>query len=141
GAVRSCAAGTSVRPRAALRRDDGAATGREGGGVTTDREREAAEMQVLTADECYRLLATQQVGRLGVNAEHYPLILPVNYALDREVIVMQMAPGLCRAPPHRAQRVIRPVHPDGDRPPADIRAHRAPSARPPPPWRSSGDGR
>jgi hypothetical protein len=61
--------------------------------VTTDREREAAEMQVLTADECYRLLATQQVGRLGVNAEHYPLILPVNYALDREVIVMRMAPG------------------------------------------------
>ena len=32
----------------------------------------------LTAEECYLLLATQQVGRLGVNAEHYPLIFPVN---------------------------------------------------------------
>ncbi len=38
------------------------------------------ELQVLSADECYRLLATQQIGRLGVNAEHYPLIFPVNYA-------------------------------------------------------------
>ncbi|TWF75152.1 hypothetical protein FHX44_111036 [Pseudonocardia hierapolitana] len=58
----------------------------------TDHERES-ELQVLTADECYRLLATQQIGRLGVNAEHYPLIFPVNYALERDVIVMRMAPG------------------------------------------------
>jgi nitroimidazol reductase NimA-like FMN-containing flavoprotein (pyridoxamine 5'-phosphate oxidase superfamily) len=58
----------------------------------TDHEREA-ELQVLTTDECYRLLATQQIGRLGVNAEHYPLIFPVNYALERDVIVMRMAPG------------------------------------------------
>jgi hypothetical protein len=47
----------------------------------------------LSADECYRLLRTQQIGRLGVNATHYPLIFPVNYALDRDVIVMRMAAG------------------------------------------------
>jgi nitroimidazol reductase NimA-like FMN-containing flavoprotein (pyridoxamine 5'-phosphate oxidase superfamily) len=58
----------------------------------TDHEREA-ELQVLTSDECYRLLATQQIGRLGVNAEHYPLIFPVNYALEHDVIVLRMAPG------------------------------------------------
>jgi uncharacterized protein len=58
----------------------------------TDREHDA-EMQVLTPEECYRLLATQQIGRLGVNAEHYPLIFPVNYALDRDVIVMRMGVG------------------------------------------------
>jgi uncharacterized protein len=52
-----------------------------------------SELQVLTSDECYRLLGTQQIGRLGVNAEHYPLIFPVNYALDRDVIVLRMAPG------------------------------------------------
>ena len=52
-----------------------------------------AQMQVLTADECYRLLSTQQIGRLGVNAEHYPLIYPVNYALEHDVIVLRMAPG------------------------------------------------
>jgi uncharacterized protein len=47
----------------------------------------------LDAGECYRLLRTQQIGRLGVNATHYPLIFPVNYALDRDVIVMRMAAG------------------------------------------------
>ena len=46
-------------------------------------------LQVLTAQECYLLLATQQVGRLGVNAEHYPLIFPVNYALDQGVVVIR----------------------------------------------------
>src|SRR3954451_18755334 len=50
-------------------------------------------LQDLGADECYRLLATQQIGRLGVNAEHYPLIFPVNYALDHDVIVVRTHPG------------------------------------------------
>ncbi|MFC5238222.1 hypothetical protein [Pseudonocardia zijingensis] len=30
----------------------------------SDHERDA-ELQVLAADECYRLLATQEIGRLG----------------------------------------------------------------------------
>jgi hypothetical protein len=30
---------------------------------------------------------------VGVNAEHYPLIFPVNYALDRGVIVIRTHPG------------------------------------------------
>lgn len=47
------------------------------------------ELQVLSAEDCYALLATQQIGRLGVNAEHYPLIFPVNYALDHGVIVIR----------------------------------------------------
>jgi len=52
------------------------------------------KMQELSSDECYRLLATQQIGRLGVNAEHYPLIFPVNYALDSAgVIVVRTHPG------------------------------------------------
>ena len=50
-------------------------------------------LQVLTTQECYLLLATQQVGRLGVNAEHYPLIFPVNYALDHGVVVIRTHPG------------------------------------------------
>ena len=50
-------------------------------------------LQELTVEECYLLLETQQVGRLGVNAEHYPLIFPVNYALDRGVIVIRTHPG------------------------------------------------
>jgi nitroimidazol reductase NimA-like FMN-containing flavoprotein (pyridoxamine 5'-phosphate oxidase superfamily) len=52
-----------------------------------------AELRVLSDDDCYRLLATQQIGRLGVNAEHYPLIFPVNYALDHGVIVIRTGEG------------------------------------------------
>jgi len=51
------------------------------------------ELQILSDDDCYRLLATQQIGRLGVNAEHYPLIFPVNYALDHGVIVIRTDAG------------------------------------------------
>ena len=50
-------------------------------------------MQVIPADECYRLLATQELGRLGVIAEHYPLIVPVNYGLDGTTIVIRTHPG------------------------------------------------
>lgn len=51
-------------------------------------------LEVLDNEECYRLLATQRVGRLGVNAEHYSLIFPVNYSLDQaSVIVFRTALG------------------------------------------------
>ena len=52
-----------------------------------------ASVSVLSSQECYALLATRQIGRLGVIAEHYPLITPVNYALDREVIIFRSRPG------------------------------------------------
>ncbi len=47
----------------------------------------------LQATECWRLIRTQQVGRLGVLAEHFPLILPVNFGLDGDVVVVRTAPG------------------------------------------------
>ena len=50
-------------------------------------------VEVIDDDQCYRLLATQQIGRLGVNAEHYPLIFPVNYGLDNGVIVIRTGAG------------------------------------------------
>jgi nitroimidazol reductase NimA-like FMN-containing flavoprotein (pyridoxamine 5'-phosphate oxidase superfamily) len=37
------------------------------------------QMEALSGVECYRLLATEQVGRLGVDVGRYPLIFPVNY--------------------------------------------------------------
>ena len=49
---------------------------------------EGAQLEVLSAEECRRLLAGQQVGRLGVVAEHYPLIVPVTYAMDEHVVVV-----------------------------------------------------
>ena len=52
-----------------------------------------AELRILDVDECYELLKSQQIGRLGVNAEHYPLIFPVNYGIDRGVIVIRTDEG------------------------------------------------
>jgi nitroimidazol reductase NimA-like FMN-containing flavoprotein (pyridoxamine 5'-phosphate oxidase superfamily) len=51
------------------------------------------KLQELSHDECFALLTTRQVGRLGVVAEHYPLIFPVNYALDHDVIVIRTGSG------------------------------------------------
>ena len=50
-------------------------------------------LDVLDRDECYRLLAQEQVGRLGIVAAGRPLILPVNFGLDESAIVFRTAPG------------------------------------------------
>jgi uncharacterized protein len=50
-------------------------------------------LEVLDGHECMRLLATQEIGRLGLTGRRFPLILPVNYALDRGVIVIRTHPG------------------------------------------------
>ena len=69
-------------------------------GDATSKGPEAA-LQVIPADECYRLLATQEIGRIGVNAEHYPLIFPVNYGLDGTTVVIRTRPGtILRAAEH-----------------------------------------
>lgn len=58
----------------------------------TERD-DGDSLDVLSHDECFRLLATHEVGRLGVYAEHYPLIIPVNYALDDRIIIVRTSPG------------------------------------------------
>lgn len=50
-------------------------------------------LDVIPAAECYALLATQEIGRLGVNAGHQLLIIPVNYGLDGTTIVIRTHPG------------------------------------------------
>jgi nitroimidazol reductase NimA-like FMN-containing flavoprotein (pyridoxamine 5'-phosphate oxidase superfamily) len=63
----------------------------------------SATLLELEAEECYRLLAGHEIGRLGVFAEHYPLIFPVNYALDRgDVIVVRTHAGTMLAAGSRA---------------------------------------
>jgi nitroimidazol reductase NimA-like FMN-containing flavoprotein (pyridoxamine 5'-phosphate oxidase superfamily) len=52
-----------------------------------------ATLQVLDAEGCYDLLATQKVGRLVLNGQPYPLIFPVNYAMDGRTIVFQTRRG------------------------------------------------
>jgi uncharacterized protein len=63
-------------------------------GLLMNASGDRPELQVLSAEDCYVLLATQQIGRLGVNAKHYPLIFPVNYALDHGVIVIRTNAGM-----------------------------------------------
>jgi len=47
----------------------------------------------LSRDECLRLLAGDEIGRLAVVSGGTALILPVNYALDGEAVVLRTDPG------------------------------------------------
>ncbi len=54
----------------------------------------------LTTEECWRLLASQRIGRLAVAADDGIRILPVNYLVDGEAIVIRSdANALVRAAP------------------------------------------
>ena len=56
---------------------------------------------VLPADECRRLLATRQLGRIGLAGGPFPLILPVNYVLDGDVVVIRTdSPKITAAADH-----------------------------------------
>ena len=52
-------------------------------------------VEVLGRAECLALLATQRIGRLAVMAEadRGPHVVPVNYAILRESIILRSAPG------------------------------------------------
>ena len=50
-------------------------------------------VSVLEADECWRLLATQEVGRLVTHVGEIFDIFPVNYVVDGESIVLRTAEG------------------------------------------------
>ncbi len=52
------------------------------------------ELQELSEEQCWRMLAKKKVGRLAVSIESRPDIFPVNYQVDGEVIVLRTAPGL-----------------------------------------------
>ena len=41
----------------------------------------------LSPAECWELLATQPVGRVAIIVGHYPVVFPVNYAVDDKTIV------------------------------------------------------
>ena len=69
--------------------------------MTSSAGQPEATMQTIPTDECYRLLSTQEIGRIGINAEHYPLIFPVNYAVDGTTLVIRTRPGtILRAATH-----------------------------------------
>ena len=50
-------------------------------------------IEIIDSDECWRLLAQDEIGRLAVVIGTMPMILPVNYALDDDAIVFRTIPG------------------------------------------------
>jgi uncharacterized protein len=47
----------------------------------------------LSADQCLDLLATRDLGRVALVIGDQPEIFPVNYAVDRSIVVFRVAPG------------------------------------------------
>lgn len=58
------------------------------GGLLPTMETGADAVEVLTEAECRRLLASTEVGRVGVVVDGQPLIFPVNYVLDGRYVVI-----------------------------------------------------
>lgn len=52
-----------------------------------------AAVTVLTADACWGLLRSADVGRLAVSVAGEPDIFPINYVVDHGTIVFRTAPG------------------------------------------------
>ena len=50
-------------------------------------------LQVLERTECLELLASSSVGRIGLSSSALPLVLPVNFCLDGERIVLRTGAG------------------------------------------------
>ncbi|MGH9277119.1 MAG: pyridoxamine 5'-phosphate oxidase family protein [Acidimicrobiales bacterium] len=50
-------------------------------------------MEIIPRAECLRLLGSQGVGRLGFVVDDQPLILPVNYALQADIVLFRSGEG------------------------------------------------
>jgi uncharacterized protein len=50
-------------------------------------------LEDLSRRECLDLLATVSVGRLGVSIDALPAVLPVNFVVHNDAIVLRSAPG------------------------------------------------
>jgi nitroimidazol reductase NimA-like FMN-containing flavoprotein (pyridoxamine 5'-phosphate oxidase superfamily) len=55
-------------------------------------EIDRAGLEVLSADECLRLLASSQWGRVAISIGALPAILPVRFALDEQQILFRAGP-------------------------------------------------
>jgi nitroimidazol reductase NimA-like FMN-containing flavoprotein (pyridoxamine 5'-phosphate oxidase superfamily) len=55
---------------------------------------ESTGLEMLDRDECLALLGRSSLGRIAVVTDHCrPLVFPVNFALDRNAIVLRTNPG------------------------------------------------
>jgi len=53
-----------------------------------------SEVDDLSREECERLLASQNLGRIAIIVDGRPQIFPVNYVLEDEVVVFRTSWGL-----------------------------------------------
>jgi len=60
--------------------------------MTRDEVPRSVERDELSAQECRDLLATQEVGRVGLCSAQGPMVLPVSYVLDGDSVVFRTAP-------------------------------------------------
>lgn len=51
-------------------------------------------LESISREECLRLLAGDEIGRLAVIDGRTPVILPVTYAMDGEAVVFRTGPGV-----------------------------------------------
>jgi hypothetical protein len=58
----------------------------------SDRGR-AERALTIAPDECLRLMASTTVGRVALTSKALPVILPVNYAVDGDTVVIRTRPG------------------------------------------------
>ena len=56
-----------------------------------------ARFEILSEEECRTLLEAHEVGRVGFVIDDFPVVLPVNYAVVGETIVVRTAPGVLTA--------------------------------------------
>ncbi len=54
---------------------------------------EPERVMTIPPDECLRLLADTTVGRVALTRKALPVILPVNYAMDGDTVVIRTRPG------------------------------------------------
>ena len=62
--------------------------------MTTATGDQDPTLEEMSRDECLQLVASMSIGRVAVGrADDPPLVVPVNYVLDGEVIVFRSDPG------------------------------------------------
>jgi uncharacterized protein len=59
----------------------------------TDQDLDPGALEEIDPAECWRLVATQPVGRVAVIVGHHPLVFPVNYAVEDKSILYRTGVG------------------------------------------------
>ena len=60
----------------------------------SDTDVDYGGLDEIDAEQCWRLLATQPVGRVAIIVGHYPLVFPVNFAIDGHEILYRTGVGI-----------------------------------------------